>query len=90
MTKERLDEIIEDINKHNVVQSICGGMCSYDCEISELAEYTLDLQQRLECSLKSLIKSKEYKVAKEMGLNRKNSVLMKLESILKGEKDETN
>lgn len=47
MNKERLDEIIENINKHNILQSVCGGMSSYDCAISELAEYTLNLKQAL-------------------------------------------
>lgn len=48
MSEERLNEIIENINKHNILQSCCGGMTSYDCKISELSEYTLDLKQQLE------------------------------------------
>lgn len=48
MTKERLDEIIENINKHNILQSCCGGMSFYDCMICELLEYTLNLQEEKE------------------------------------------
>lgn len=54
MSEEKLNEIIENINKHNILQSCCGGMTSYDCMISELAEYALDLQQRKDKAINDL------------------------------------
>lgn len=48
MSEKRFEEIIENINKHNILNSLCGGMSSYDCMISELCEYTLELKSQLQ------------------------------------------
>ncbi|MEI3507798.1 MAG: hypothetical protein V8R01_01485 [Bacilli bacterium] len=54
MREKRLYEIIENINKHNILQNACGGISSYDNAISELAQYTLDLKQKKELAIKLL------------------------------------
>lgn len=70
MSEERLNEIIENINTHNILQSCSGGMTSYDCMISELAEYALDLQQRIDKAIK-YIKNNQSSIAEPSGIMQK-------------------
>lgn len=48
MSEKRFEEITEAINKHNIINSLCGGMSSYDCVITELYDYTLQLKSQLQ------------------------------------------